>query len=541
MRKVVQWIIIAALLLLAINVFSEPANATATYVEVSTFPQLKSALTDPAGAKVKLMADITISTTQAENADCGISLGEGHYTLHLNGHTLKYEHIGLSGDPEGVPIIASRNRSLTIEGTGRMVGGTYGLEQGGRQGILLLNGGSLEGVMGSGMRMTGGLAYLNAGTVTGNFYGVFHEDGIVVRNGATVKSVVYRNMGAGTTNYGVIQNDVFTGAAVLDDFVLAVNNLTIASGSSLSVERRGGLIVQNAFQNLGSYAFHAGLESLGGQAVLKNEAQVQLISPTTFASLTINPQCQLMIQNAAMLTVNGPYVNTNGGIIAVDGIVVLNGSIDHRGHAEGIPQLEALQQAGSSGGTGLGAPNEDVIDTSQPASWAQEHIDRAQKSWLPETRLYSFYQKNIKREEFCELVIQLYQTMAKVEVPVPEVNPFTDISLQYVLKAHSLGIVNGRGEGIFDPFGLITRQEMATMYARLLAKLNISPVVTMEYVLFADEANISDYAKAPLQLMYKLDIIMGEGNGVMAPLKNSSRETAIVISNRIFEKYAVID
>lgn len=541
MRKVIPWSILAVFLLLASIAFSKPAYAAGEYVEVSTFTQLQSALTNPAGAKVKLMADIAISTDQAVDSDCGISLGEGHYTLHLNGYTLKYEHIGLSGDPEGVPIIAGRSRSLTIEGTGRIIGGTYGIEQAGRQGILFLNGGSLEGVIGSGMRMTGGLAYLNAGTVTGNYYGVFHEDGIVVLNGAAVKSVVHRDMGGGTFNYGVIQNDVFTGAAYLDDFVLVLDNLTIASGSSMSVERRGGLIVKNTFQNLGSYTFHAGFESLGGNAVLKNDAQVNLVSSLTISSLTINPQCQLMIQNTAVLTVEGNYVNINGGIIAVDGTVVLNGSIDHRGHAEGIPQLEALQQTGGSGAGGFGVPGANSPDTSQPANWALPEIERAKKSWLPETRLYSFYQNNITREEFCELVMQLYGALAKVEVPLPEVNPFTDISLQYVLKAHSIGIVSGRGNGIFDPFGLITRQEMAAMYARLLEKLNISPVVTMEYILFTDEANISEYAKAPLQLMYKLNIIMGEGNGVMAPLKNASRETAVVISNRIFEKYAVIE
>jgi|GEM_PF-4470773 len=519
MKKIVQWIIIATLLLFAINVFTEPSSAATEYVEVSTFAQLKTALTDPAGAKVKLMADIAITTTQAMNTDIGISLGEGHYTLNLNGHTLKYDHIGFSGDPEGVPIEARYNRSFKLEGPGNLIGGTYGLEQAGRQSIFYMNGGTIQGIMGSGMRMTGGLACLNAGTVTGNFYGVFHEDGLVVSQGSTIKSIVKRSMGPDVFNYGVLENGIFTGNAVLDDFVLVVDNLTIAAGSSMRVEHRGGLVVHDAFQNLGTYTFNGGLQSIGGQALLKSEAQVNLYDSLSLTSLTLESQAYLRIENNAQITVNGPFVSRNGGIDVASGALLLNGSIENSGSVVGVPQLTYQE------------------DHSQPADWALPHIQAARTSWLTESHLFSFYQNNIRREEFAELVVKLYEAMAKQEAPLPEVNPFSDINLLHVQKAAELGIVTGRGAGIFDPFGLITRQEMATMYARLFTALNIEPVVTMEYVLFADEDMISDYAKAPLQLMYKLGIIKGEGNGVMAPLKNSSRETALVISNRIFEKF----
>jgi hypothetical protein len=190
-----------------------------------------------------------------------------------------------------------------------------------------------------------------------------------------------------------------------------------------------------------------------------------------------------------------------------------------------------------------------VIFISQPAAaaggtpspWAVNEIAAAQITWMPEGRLYDLYQNNITREEFAELVIKLYEALLGSQAPVPDTNPFTDTDLEHVLKANSLGIVEGIGNGKFNPGGLITRQDMATMYSRLLTALMISPVVTQEYVLFADEAQIGGYAKAPVQLMYKLGILKGSGGGVISPLDNATREQAIALSNRIYLKYKTPD
>ncbi len=532
MRKIIQWIGLVTLMLFALAVSAEPANAASDYVEVATFSQLKAALTNPAGAKVKLLADISISTSQAQDTDIGISLGEGHYTLNLNGYTLQYHHIGGIGDPEGVPLEARYNRSFTLEGPGSLIGGTYGFEQANNQSIFYMNGGTLQGVIGSGMRMTGGLAYLRGGTINGNFYSVFHEDGIVVSQGTRLDDkIVKRSMGPHVYNYGVIENQILTGAAVLENFVLVLDQLTIAQGSSLRVERQGGIVVHQTFQNHGTYTYNGGLQSIGGQATLKSEAQVRLYESVPLDSLTLEPQAYLRVENQAVVTVQGPFVSRNGGIEVMSGELVLLGSIENTGTAVGVPQLAEQHSSGT------GQPP--VEDHSQPANWAASHIDAARTSWLPESHLFSFYQNNIRREEFAELVVRLYEALAGREAPLPQVNPFSDIDLLHVQKAAQLGIVTGRGGGLFDPFGLITRQEMATMYYRLLNALQISPVVTMDYVLFADEGFISEYAKAPLQLMYKIGIIMGEGidHIVMAPLRNSSRETALVISNRIYTQY----
>lgn len=53
---------------------------------------------------------------------------------------------------------------------------------------------------------------------------------------------------------------------------------------------------------------------------------------------------------------------------------------------------------------------------------------------------------------------------------------------------------------------------MTVMYSKLLTALEIFPIVTEEYITFADADQIKSYANSAIQLMYKLKILNGEGN-----------------------------
>ena len=72
---------------------------------------------------------------------------------------------------------------------------------------------------------------------------------------------------------------------------------------------------------------------------------------------------------------------------------------------------------------------------------------------------------------------------------------------------------------------------------KIIESLEIYPIVTMEYVYFADENEIEDWAKNSVQLLNKLEIINGVGEKRIAPLGNVTREQAIVMSNRIFMRF----
>lgn len=519
----------AALLIMGITGFGNADTAYAgNTVDVYSVNEFKRILEADDDANIRLQKDIVFSRANAYDEDQGVVLGGGRYTVDLNSHKIEYNYKGRTGDPSGIPLVTGETKGLVLNGTGDIIGGGCAIRHGSQFGVLEINGASLKGVIGSGLNLRGGGAILNSGSITGNFYGVHHEDGIMIVNGGHVKSIVEKNMGHPPKNIGVVRNGVFKGQANIDGIILVFDNLTIDPGSSIRVFRHGGLVVENTFNDNGGFIFEGGLKGTGKEALVTSDAQVVADRDLVFDTLRIERQGTLTITNGATVTVNKSFVNDGGGVVGKGGYLQLLGTIEHKGHSEGVPQLEALPPT----------PHQPASqEESHPSDWAALEITAVKNSWLPSGRLLSFYQHQITREEFCELMVILYEYMTGKTAEMPAENPFIDTAYEYVQKANKLGIASGRGGGRFDPEGLITRQEMACMYARLLNALGIDPVVTQEYVLFEDEKEISEYAKASVQLMFKLGIIRGEGDHVIAPLKYSTREHAIVISNRIFQEY----
>lgn len=497
-------------------------------VDIYSVEQFRQELEKNQDIHIKLQADIIFTKTNAHDLELGTALGEGYYTIDLNSHTVKYQFKNRAGYTDGVAIGSGYAKELVINGPGEVIGGGFGVEQGNQFGVLTINGATLKGVMNSGLYMTGGLAIINSGNLTGNFDGILHSDGIVLINGGTIKSILTKTFGHTPQNMGVIKNGVFTGHANIDEVILMLPQLTISPGSSMKIFRHGGLVVNGAFFNQGTYTFESGLEAIGGQARIKSNAQIKLPHDLELNSLYIEDHGNLYIKNGANVTVNGAFVNDNGMVDVINGSLNLLGTVDNRGAIEGIPEFENRPGEDSP----PGAPVEH-----HPSQWAAQEIENVQKTWLEESRLFAYYQKNITREEFCELVVALYENMKGELAALPADNPFTDDNSEHVHKANLLGIVNGRGDGRFDPNGNITREDMATMYTRLLDALDINPPVTMEYVFFQDEKQIHGYAKNSVQTMYKLGIMKGQGEGIIAPLKNSTREESISLSNRVYIKF----
>jgi hypothetical protein len=199
--------------------------------------------------------------------------------------------------------------------------------------------------MGYGIRITGGVAYINGGKITGNFGGFWHEDGILVLNGGEIQSVQQKQFHP-PQKRGLVRNGVFTGNTVLEDVVLSVDNLTIAKDSSIRITRGGGLIVKNSLINNGTLVYEGGLQSIGGEATIKPDAQgnhtpVKIYFDTGFSSLAILERAALYIGNGATVTVTGAFfTGNNSNVVAENGMLKLLGSIYHRGHADGVPELD---------------------------------------------------------------------------------------------------------------------------------------------------------------------------------------------------------
>ena len=113
-------------------------------------------------------------------------------------------------------------------------------------------------------------------------------------------------------------------------------------------------------------------------------------------------------------------------------------------------------------------------------------------------------------------------------------NPFVDTDNEDIIKAYHLGITNGTSANTFSPYAQITRQEISTMIMRLVdaSGVYISKDQISVYDSFVDDIKIADWAKESVYFMNNKGIIKGRGNGIFAPLDNTSIEEAIVLSVR---------
>lgn len=172
-----------------------------------------------------------------------------------------------------------------------------------------------------------------------------------------------------------------------------------------------------------------------------------------------------------------------------------------------------------------------------PSDWAKEEIDAAKEINLIPENIQGEYRSSITREEFCELSVKLYEALSGKEGTYQEANPFTDTENPKVIIANNLGIVNGIGNGKFDPNNMVTREGISVMVYRTLkvAKSEYDFSELYEST-FSDKHLISSWAQEAVGYLYSVEIINGVGDNLFNPVGNTSREQAIVLVKRMYEK-----
>lgn len=134
---------------------------------------------------------------------------------------------------------------------------------------------------------------------------------------------------------------------------------------------------------------------------------------------------------------------------------------------------------------------------------------------------------NITRAEFVKMMAMIVDE---------DTSKFTESSFRdvdvnkwyapYIEWAHTIGLVNGVGDGMFAP----EQKYYKTGYGRINIALHRKfgyklPAVNEEKV-FKDNADIADYARDSVKTIHKAGIIEGKLNGVFAPKDNTTREEA---------------
>ena len=204
-----------------------------------------------------------------------------------------------------------------------------------------------------------------------------------------------------------------------------------------------------------------------------------------------------------------------------------------------------------------GHADQSAATTPPTSSWAQDEVQKADALGLIPGAIQGLetYRAPITRAQFCEMVVNFVArqqgsdlapfekllTRYKVEYDDQGVvkAPFSDTAAEGVeTMAYYLGIVNGKGDGKFDPDGLLTRQEAATMLARTYeACMGIYKAVPVleGAPSYPDQAAISDWAKDAVTLMALWKVMNGMDDGTFAPQANYTVEQCILTLLRLWE------
>jgi hypothetical protein len=176
--------------------------------------------------------------------------------------------------------------------------------------------------------------------------------------------------------------------------------------------------------------------------------------------------------------------------------------------------------------------------SSQPSSWAVQDIQKAGAYGLTVANLMNQYNRPITRLEFVQLVMKQYAASGGSLDGAAELNTLSDSSDNAALSAYNLVIINGSGDGKFNPDRRITRQEAAVILFRewkLLSTERTDPVIYPR--VFSDSARIAYWAEDAVRYMNQLGILRGLIDGKIDPSGNTTREQAMILVLRSYEAH----
>lgn len=137
--------------------------------------------------------------------------------------------------------------------------------------------------------------------------------------------------------------------------------------------------------------------------------------------------------------------------------------------------------------------------------------------------------RNVKREEFAKIVTLAFAYDAD-EAKIS----FTDIPSDawyapFIRQAFGEGIVNGISDDLFGVGLPITRQDLCTMAYNAALKAGKIIEIETPHELFADDDEISDYAKKAVYALRAAGVVSGITDDEFAPKENATRAQAAKI------------
>ena len=146
-------------------------------------------------------------------------------------------------------------------------------------------------------------------------------------------------------------------------------------------------------------------------------------------------------------------------------------------------------------------------------------------------KLYIQYTQATTRAEFCALAAALYETVTGTTIT--DRKTFEDTTDVNVEKMAAVGVVNGTSLHKFTPNAQLTREQAATMLARLANA--VGKPLPMKAAAFADSGLISDWAIEAVGRTQAANIMNGTSPDKFSPKGPYTREQSIVTILRLYD------
>ena len=162
--------------------------------------------------------------------------------------------------------------------------------------------------------------------------------------------------------------------------------------------------------------------------------------------------------------------------------------------------------------------------------WAKEAVEALSLKGIVSGTGSGKYEpeRNVTREEMLVMILRAFG----IEIG-EEVSDFTDAAADgwynaYLAAAKKAGFVSGKPDGSFGVGEAVTREDAAVM-AYNIAKAKGTAFNTEKGEVFADDADVADYANEAVYALKNAEVINGKGEGMFAPKANCTRAEAAKI------------
>jgi hypothetical protein len=168
--------------------------------------------------------------------------------------------------------------------------------------------------------------------------------------------------------------------------------------------------------------------------------------------------------------------------------------------------------------------------------WAKSYIEFIGAKGIIKGKAQGIFapEDNVTRAEFTAMLTRLLELNDKSTATLP----FIDVAekdwfYEIVNTAFASGLIQGKGD-LFDPNGLITREEMVVLITRAAsAKDKSIPVDSFEVeqllLPFKDKEEISHWARTETAIALKLGLIQGTGPDRFEPKTHATRAQAATV------------